>query len=43
MTENDCLLLLYELISNEFLYVRMASHVKRDFDRVINTVPINRL
>lgn len=43
MTENNRALLLFEPISNEFLYVRTASHVKRDFDRVINTAPINRL
>lgn len=29
-TENNCLLLLFELISNEFLYLTMASHVNRD-------------
>lgn len=43
MTGNNCLLLLFELISNEFVHVKMAGHVKRDFDRGINVAPINRL
>lgn len=43
MTENKCLLLLLELISNELVHVKMAGHVKRDFDRGINAAPINRL
>lgn len=43
MTENNCVLLLFELISNAFVHVKMAGHVERDFDREINGAPINRL
>lgn len=43
MAENNCLLLLFELISNEFVHVKMAGRVKMDFDRGINAAPINRL
>lgn len=43
MTENNCLLLLFELISNEFVHLEMAGHVKRDFDGGINAAPKNRL